>query len=926
MTTFELVSPYESLELVTREFQKTVKLDSKCVYCEKTEFQCFGHIAKMVLPFAIVDPLKVDHLNAQLAKICIVCGLMGAHEGGHVIQHAKFMVDIGDFKIFTPKHESTTMSPSDLVLNYHSIQDVVTPCLLSSIIVPPLFVFSAFPNNRQLLHHYNLIPNLTSSSEVFCTVSTIFNYLYKQQTEYIREHVHKRISEIYRAVIFCLDAEEDYGVVKISDWFAKRLYVSVYIRSEAEIERYYNEVKSNERERYLKQQYLKKKKQYLKKKKRYMNIDDDDDEEEGNMFVISKKEGLNEYTSEYSLKIGDVLYRNVRGGDTLIINRQPSLDIHSMVALTVKIDDTGTDYKSIGISPIVVKVLKGDFDGDAVAIMCPPEHLMPIVHEKMHVYNLKYCAPVQNSKVIHKLVNLEPDFNTQVEKRDYLRELSKREDQLIWDLLVQRSSENKNFNVSDMMQMFVDAKAKGTASDMREIFERVNDLNVLPYGICPYVELKGRDVVSCDRSYIDGMKMSFFIAHLMEQYLKLQSSSDKKVADTGYFTKKLVLLLSHLQVVNDDGQIETSKGDLVCERSSFKKGDAVGEMVATTLGAMLTQEFLESKRSDRGNIMESEKLLKKITHMLSLSRKSDGELIITNVTDIDIFKNKYMCTLWSQYLKWISYECTPESRKKRSSKPIVARFEILKPNIPLELIQWNDVKVDGNIMECSIDCDERDVWNIIQDMLDSPVMGCMFIKEILSYSGTELHVSFDAKKFSYLKIRELVPDIHVIYWNNILRLMKMVPNRNFARESLTKFFNTYYTKKQNEEYISVLLNTIIPKSGTSFSGCGYNSTKRQNVTNYMTMCLFESIRKSMTRVIVHSRTPFVDSTLYTDLLCGWLDCKEQKVEYMECKNNNNNNDEEGVSSDEEEDENENFMFDENENEKENEDGNKSDDD
>jgi hypothetical protein len=425
------------------------------------------------------------------------------------------------------------------------------------------------------------------------------------------------------------------------------------------------------------------------------------------------------------------------------------------------------------------------------------------------------------------------------------------------------------------MEMFVSARAKGAPSDMREIFDHVGDLHVLPSGVCPYTELKNKSVVTCDRSYVTGMSKSFFIAHIMEQYLKLQSSSDKKVADTGYFTKKLVLLLSHLRVVNNEGRIETSRGDLICEKSTFKTNDAAGEMVATTLGAMLTQEFLESKRSDRGNILESEKLLKKIIHMLSLSKYSDGELIITNVTDLQAFSRKYQCKLWSDILEWVSYEHIPETRKKRTPSHTVIKFRILDQDIPCKIpfTKPENIKVNGNIMECTIECDERDIWNLVYAFLQTPLNNYMFIDKVLNYNGSMLHVTFNPMKFNYLKICEIVPTTHVIYWNNIARLNKMVPDRNFVRESLTVFFNTYYSGNRHNEYISILINTILPLSGTSFSGCGYYKTKRQHVSNYITMCIFESVRKSMIHAITHVKGQFNDETLYTDLLFGWLGLK-----------------------------------------------------
>jgi hypothetical protein len=861
---FQIIPQSSSLSHVSLEFKKFSQHSDKCVYCGQEE--CFGHVSKMVLPYAIIDPLKVEYLNGILAKICIECGVAGSHEGDHYVKHAKFMRDINEFKIFVPKRPDIkqTMSPSELIMEYSNVRvyELITSCLLTFIIVPPLSVIAR--SARGLMYNYNSIQSSKSSKDVFKIVSAIYNYMHKLQTEYIREHVHKRVSEIYRAVIFCLDGEDDYGIVKISHWLSERLFVTVHIQNASEVTKY--------------------------------------KELSGTEAVMVN--GRYACSPEFDLQIGDVVSRQVKNGDTVIINRQPSLDIHAMVALTVKIDETGTDYKSVGISPIVVSVLKGDFDGDAVAIMFPPEHLMQKVYDRMHVYNINYCVPVQNTKVLVKNM---PDTKM------VLRELSSQEDKLMWELLVQKSVKS----VRDIMEMFVDAKAKGAPSDMKEIFDHVGDLHVLPSGVCPYIELKDKKVIPCDRSYNMGMTKSFFIAHLMEQYLKLQSSSDKKVADTGYFTKKLVLLLSHLRVVDNNGRIETSRGDLVCETSSFKRGDAAGEMVATTLGAMLTQEFLESKRSDRGNILETEKLLRKITRMLSLSKSSDGELIITNVTDINEFQRKYKCTLWSKYLQWISYECTPELRKKRTSSHITVKFRILEEKMPscVPFVKPEHIKIHDNIMECTVDCDERDIWNLVHEFLQTPISNYMFIDNVLDYSGTTLHVSFNPKNFNYLKIREIVPSTHVIYWNNIARLNKMVTNRAFVRESLTVFFNTYYTGNRNAEYIRILINTILPLSGTSFSGCGYNRTKQQNVSNYMTMCLFESIRKSMIHATINSKKPFVDDTIYTDLLIGWLGRNHnQEIHYQDQDvdddnevNDDDDDEAENINEEENNDDN-NFLY------------------
>ncbi|KAM7258655.1 hypothetical protein ACFE04_014396 [Oxalis oulophora] len=60
---------------------------------------------------------------------------------------------------------------------------------------------------------------------------------------------------------------------------------------------------------------------------------------------------------------GDVIYRPLNDGDTLLINRPPSIHQHSLIALSVKILPTTS---VMSLNPLVCPPFRGDFDGDCL--------------------------------------------------------------------------------------------------------------------------------------------------------------------------------------------------------------------------------------------------------------------------------------------------------------------------------------------------------------------------------------------------------------------------------------------------------------------------------------------------------------------------------------------------------------------------------
>ncbi|CAN0841500.1 DNA-directed RNA polymerase IV subunit 1 [Linum grandiflorum] len=63
------------------------------------------------------------------------------------------------------------------------------------------------------------------------------------------------------------------------------------------------------------------------------------------------------------LKIGDVIYRRLKDGDTVLINRPPSIHKHSLIALSTKILPIAS---SLAINPLCCSPFRGDFDGDCM--------------------------------------------------------------------------------------------------------------------------------------------------------------------------------------------------------------------------------------------------------------------------------------------------------------------------------------------------------------------------------------------------------------------------------------------------------------------------------------------------------------------------------------------------------------------------------
>ncbi|XVF10684.1 hypothetical protein REPUB_Repub07fG0203700 [Reevesia pubescens] len=63
------------------------------------------------------------------------------------------------------------------------------------------------------------------------------------------------------------------------------------------------------------------------------------------------------------LQVGDTIYRPLMDGDTVLINRPPSIHQHSLIALSVKVLPVSS---VVSINPLICSPFRGDFDGDCL--------------------------------------------------------------------------------------------------------------------------------------------------------------------------------------------------------------------------------------------------------------------------------------------------------------------------------------------------------------------------------------------------------------------------------------------------------------------------------------------------------------------------------------------------------------------------------
>lgn len=84
--------------------------------------------------------------------------------------------------------------------------------------------------------------------------------------------------------------------------------------------------------------------------------------EEGAIFV-KREHAVVRVRPTDKLHIGDTIYRPLCDGDTVLVNRPPSIHQHSMIALSAKVLQTSS---VLSLNPLCCSPFRGDFDGDCL--------------------------------------------------------------------------------------------------------------------------------------------------------------------------------------------------------------------------------------------------------------------------------------------------------------------------------------------------------------------------------------------------------------------------------------------------------------------------------------------------------------------------------------------------------------------------------
>lgn len=93
--------------------------------------------------------------------------------------------------------------------------------------------------------------------------------------------------------------------------------------------------------------------------------------------------------------------RSLKDGDIVLLNRQPSLQRHSLLSFKVKL----TQEKTIMINPLVCSAFNADFDGDEMNLFCPGNYAS--IAEAYELLSPENCflSPQNNSPIFYPILD-----------------------------------------------------------------------------------------------------------------------------------------------------------------------------------------------------------------------------------------------------------------------------------------------------------------------------------------------------------------------------------------------------------------------------------------------------------------------------------------------------------------------------------------
>jgi len=270
--------------------------------------------------------------------------------------------------------------------------------------------------------------------------------------------------------------------------------------------------------------------------------------------------------------IGDVIHRPMRDGDTVILNRQPTLHKLSMLAFDVRV----VPYSTIRIPPVVTKGFNADFDGDEMNIFAvsSPEaraEIECLMHIRHHPEAVRF---IHDSKLEAHLEGAVVDATDDRRRHMLLNNLRLRGFSVGWDDIREPRHETPTCSTTDNVhsvkniamkrvkdmeprdspwRSMIEAKSKGNWANLCAIKATLGQQFVrgdTPERLFAWEPETRRNRGFVFSSYRKGLTAKEFFFHCMAGREGLIDTA-VRTADAGYTHRKIARFLEDVRKCHD---------------------------------------------------------------------------------------------------------------------------------------------------------------------------------------------------------------------------------------------------------------------------------------------------------------------------------------------------------------------------------------
>lgn len=377
----------------------------------------------------------------------------------------------------------------------------------------------------------------------------------------------------------------------------------------------------------------------------------------GNVPYVHKGNELTVATPTTPVVMGTIVERCLRDGDLVLLNRQPTLHTHSMMAHRVRVMDGSVLRIHLAVTP----AYNADFDGDEMNLYvvrgemarAEAQELMLVDHRilkdgvpiikfsqsviaalyRMDRADLERMIPIPFDRLDAKALNAKGglicrmlDAYTDERVLDWMTDMYRAAESYISDVRPISMTLDDCFVDRELIGEASPEEAEGLSGSDLLCFYRAEAERIADRA---YTILKGREsslvtlvesgtkgtrenvqqIAGCiglqfdhkQNAYVDGFIRSNFSVGLapVEMFKHLQATrvglmdTAARTRETGYLNRKLARSLEDL-VVATDQTVRNSDGRVVSWRFLGDPGDVVGQLASQAIGEQLTQSNLRT--------------------------------------------------------------------------------------------------------------------------------------------------------------------------------------------------------------------------------------------------------------------------------------------------------------------------------------------